>query len=73
MDMVGSYLPFARTRAEREKAADPRRSVEERYSGREEYVKQVTAAAKALVEQRFLLERDAPGLAARAAARWDGR
>jgi hypothetical protein len=73
MDMVGSYLPFARTRAEREKTGDPRRSVEERYSSRDEYVKQVTAAAKALAAQRFLLDRDVPGFAARAAARWDAR
>jgi hypothetical protein len=73
MDMVGSYLPFARTRAEREKTGDPRRSAEERYSSREAYVSLVTAAAKALGDQRFLLDRDVPAIAARAAARWDGR
>jgi hypothetical protein len=28
--MQGSFIPFARTRAERERANDPRRSVEER-------------------------------------------
>ena len=73
MDMVGSYLPFARTHAERDKSGDPRPSIEERYHSREEYVKQITATAKKLVEQRFLLERDVPALAARAAARWDAQ
>jgi hypothetical protein len=73
MDMVGSYLPFARTRAEREKVGDPRRSIEERYGSRDEYVKLVTAAAEVLVNHRFLLERDVPSIAARAAARWDGK
>ena len=29
--LLGSYLPFARTRAERQAAGDPRASVEERY------------------------------------------
>jgi hypothetical protein len=36
--MVGSYIPFARTKAEREKKGDPRPSVEERYQSREEYM-----------------------------------
>src|SRR5579871_22285 len=71
MDMIGSYLPFPRTRAEREKTGDPRRSIEERYQSKDEYLKQVTEAAKRLVEQRFLLEKDIPAVARRAAANWD--
>ena len=70
-DMVGSYLPFARTRAEREKTGDPRRSIEERYTNRDEYLERINAAAEALVRARLLLAADLPRLTARAAARWD--
>jgi hypothetical protein len=56
---AGGYLPFAATRAEREKAGDPRRSVEERYGTQEGYVCAVTRAANALVRDRFLLRDDA--------------
>ena len=52
-------MPFAATRAEREKAGDPRRSVEERYGTQEGYVCAVTRAANALVRDRFLLREDA--------------
>ena len=71
MDMVGSYLPFPRTREEREKSGDPRKSIAERYSGKDDYLRKVTDAADALVRQRVLLERDVKPIAARAAARWD--
>src|SRR6185369_16207338 len=43
MDMIGSFLPFARTKAEREKAGDPRKSIAERYASRESYVGKVAA------------------------------
>lgn len=71
MDMVGSFLPFARTRAEREKTGDPRQSIEERYASRDEYLRKVAAAAEPLVRQRLLLERDVKPIAGRAGARWD--
>ena len=57
-DREGIYVPFARTRAERERTGDPRRSLEERYAGREDYVAKVTAAADALVAARRLLAED---------------
>jgi len=71
MDMIGSFLPFARTRAEREKTGDPRPSIAERYATRDEYLRKVAAAAEPMVRQRLLLERDVKAIAARAAARWD--
>jgi hypothetical protein len=70
---IGSYVPFARTRAEREAAGDPRPSVEERYRSREEYVGRVSAAALALVQDRLLLPEDVPAVLRRAAAHWDWR
>ncbi len=70
---VGSYLPFARTRAEREASGDPRPSIEERYRGREEYLGRVSAAALALVRERLLLPEDVPAVLERALAHWDWR
>jgi hypothetical protein len=58
-DRDGSLIPFARTRAEREAADDPRPSLEERYGSRDAYVAQVKAAAAALVAERLLLPADA--------------
>jgi hypothetical protein len=56
---AGGYVPFAVTRAEREKTGDPRRSIEERYGTQEGYVCAVTRAANALVRGRYLLREDA--------------
>ena len=58
-DRDGSYIPFARTKAEREAADDPRPSLEERYGNRAAYVAQVKAVAGALVADRLLLPADA--------------
>jgi hypothetical protein len=56
---LGSFIPFAATRAERMATGDPRLSLEERYSSHQEYVDRVSEAAAALVRERLLLERDA--------------
>src|SRR5690606_2087890 len=55
----GSYLPFARTKAEREARGDPRPSLEERYKDHEGFVRAVRAGAAELVRERFLLPEDA--------------
>jgi len=70
-DMIGSFIPFAKTRAEREKSGDPRPSIEERYKSKQEYLDKVEDAAKALAAQRYLLESDIPRIRNEAAARWD--
>jgi hypothetical protein len=67
-DRDGSFVAFARTRAEREAADDPRPSLEERYSGRDAYAAQVKAAAAALVAERLLLPDDAERFVAAAKA-----
>jgi hypothetical protein len=56
---AGGYVPFALTRADREKTGDPRRSIEERYGTQEGYACAVRRAAEALVRDRFLLRDDA--------------
>jgi hypothetical protein len=58
-DRDGSYIAFARTKAEREASGDPRPSIEERYGSREAYVAKVKSAADALVRERLLLPADA--------------
>src|SRR5262249_31391965 len=70
-NMVGSMIPFARTRLERQKSGDPRPSIEERYSGKEDYLKHVDQASAALVRTGLLLSADAAKIRAKAAARWD--
>jgi hypothetical protein len=55
---IGSYIPFARTKADRDRAGDPRLSIEERYKSRDEYVGKFAAAALDLVRQGYLLEED---------------
>jgi len=69
--MVGSFIPFARTKAEREKTGDPRPSIEERYAGREDYLNKIDAAARKLVAEKFLLEQDVQKVKEKAGARWD--
>jgi Alpha/beta hydrolase domain len=65
-DRDGSLIPFARTRAERETADDPRPSLEERYGSRAAYVAKVRAAATALIADRLLLPADAEAFVAAA-------
>jgi hypothetical protein len=69
--LLGSYIPFARTRAEREARKDPRPSVEERYRDRDDYMERVRTSARALVRDRLLLEEDVPVVLDRAAAHWE--
>jgi Alpha/beta hydrolase domain len=57
--LVGSFLPFAATKAERERTSDARPSIEERYHGRDDYVNRVRIAAHDLVARGFLLSDDA--------------
>jgi Alpha/beta hydrolase domain len=56
---MGSFIPFARSKAERIAAGDPRASLEERYETHGRYVKAVEAAAERLVSERLLLPEDA--------------
>jgi len=57
--LQGSFIPFARTKAERLAVGDERLSVEERYPTRETYVAAVKKAAQGLVAKRYLLPEDA--------------
>ena len=64
----GGWIPFARSRAQRLAAGDPRPSLEERYGTHAGYVAAVTAAADSAMAQGFLLKADHDALIAAAAA-----
>jgi hypothetical protein len=68
--LIGSYIPFARTRAEREASGDPRRSIEERYPSRASYLQRIRDAAKDLIKGRYLLEEDLSTVVAFAEKHW---
>jgi len=63
----GQSSPFAKTKKERKKSGDPHLSIEERYKDQNDYVQQVSRAARSLVEERFLLQDDAKRILAEAA------
>ena len=69
--MQGSFIPLARTRADRERSGDPRRSVEERYRGRDQYLAEIAKAANDLVAKGYLLKTDVPRIVEQAGTRWD--
>ena len=69
--MAGSWIPFPKTKAQRDEIRDPRLSIEERYSGRAEYLAKIAAAARKLVDGGFLLDRDVAAIVEHGAKEWD--
>jgi hypothetical protein len=65
---AGGMIPFAKTRAERVANADPRLSLEERYTDHAGYVAAVKKAAAKAMKQGFLLQKDADALVQQAEA-----
>jgi Alpha/beta hydrolase domain len=70
LSFYGSFIPFAKTAAERAKTGDPRLSVAERYASRDEYMGKFAEAAMKLVHDRFLLREDLPALLDRGEREW---
>ena len=69
--LLGSYIPLAPTKAEREATKDPRLSIGERYATRDFYMNKINAATAALVKDGYLLADDGQALAKRAAEHWE--
>jgi Alpha/beta hydrolase domain len=65
-----SYLPFPRTLADRQKTGDPRKSIAQRYAGREDYLARYKAAVDDLVQQRWILPEDRAALLHRGEQEW---
>jgi len=66
----GSYLPFPRTAAERERDGDPRKSIAERYANVGDYTARYQAAVDELIKERFILPEDRAALLQRAEREW---
>jgi len=56
---TGSFVPFARTKAEREARGDPRPSIEERYPSHAAYIAAVTRVCEERVREGLMLQEDA--------------
>jgi hypothetical protein len=70
LSFYGSFIPFAKTAADRAKTGDPRLSIAERYTSRDEYMGKFAQAAMKLVHDRFLLREDLPALLERGEREW---
>jgi hypothetical protein len=69
--LTGSFIPFAATKAEREKTGDPRLSIAERYPSRAAYLAKVKAAALKMAAERYLLAQDVDPIVSHAGMVWD--
>ena len=69
--LAGWTLPLPITQADREATGDPRASIEERYTDREDYLEKVTGAAMELVAEGYLLEEDVPEVVELAGRKYD--
>jgi len=66
-----SYLPFPKTAPERQKSGDPRKSIAERYMGREDYLTRYTNALDDLIKRRWILPEDRAALLHRGEQEWE--
>jgi len=71
--LLGSYIPFAPTRAVRQATGDPRASLEERYRGVDDYLQRIRSATTDLIRQRLVLAEDADTIVDRAKSHWQFR
>jgi hypothetical protein len=69
--LLGSYIPFATSKARREAAGDPRPSIEERYRNMDDYLQRVREAAMELIRNRYMLQEDLDGVVSRAKDHWN--
>lgn len=67
----GSFVPFPRTEAERRLFADPRSSLEARYTNRTDYESKLRAAAAGVVRDGFLREDEVTALVGEAGGFYD--
>ena len=66
----GSYLPFPKTAAQKEKTGDTRRSIAERYRNHEEYRAKYEAAVDELIKERWIPGESRAALLERGEAEW---
>jgi hypothetical protein len=68
--LLGSYIPFAPTKAARRARRDPRLSLEERYRGVDDYVQRIRRSATDMIRRRYLLAEDLDRIIERAKEHW---
>ena len=68
--LLGSYIPFAPTRAARQANGDSRLSLEERYRGLDDYLQRIRSSAMDLIRRRYVLAEDLEGILERAKEHW---
>jgi hypothetical protein len=67
----GSFQPLAKTKADRQAKSDPRPSIEERYSSKDDYLAKLRQAAEGLQRDGYILAEDVSRIVdRRAAAAW---
>lgn len=71
MPMQGFTKFFARTAAEREATGDPRQSIEERYTDKDTYLREVRNQAELLAHEHYILPEDIDTVVHDASRRWD--
>ena len=69
--LSGAWLPFCAGRKERQARGDSRKSLEELYRGRGDYLDRLRKAADALVEQRLMFAEDVELVLEQGAAMYD--
>ena len=69
--MKGAFIPFARTKAEREANGDPRPSIGERYLNRDHYLGMIASAALKSADEGYLVPADVPEILRIAGEHWD--
>jgi hypothetical protein len=65
-----SYLAFPKTAADRQKSADLRKSIAERYSGHDDYTARYASALDSLIKQRWILPEDREAMLQRGEQEW---
>lgn len=70
-DGAGRKMPLRKSVASRVAIKDPRLSIDERYTSRDDYIAQMTQAANARMAQRLLLQEDVDRYIAGAGAAYD--
>lgn len=65
-----SYIRFPKTAAERQKTGDSRKSIAERYSDREDYLRRYKSAVEDLVREHWILPEDREALLQRGELEW---
>jgi hypothetical protein len=70
VNLLGSAIPLAHTKAERDANRDPRKSVEERYASRDAYLASARQVEESLVKDRLLLADDLPHVMKRMEEQW---